>query len=94
MHRAVLPRLPLALAALALAWPLAASAQDADARDSACQSEVAKFEQAIAFIRNAQGVAAAAKLKEDLLPAYLEYELLSRQGYCGLARYLKSKKLL
>lgn len=59
-----------------------------------CLNEVSKFEQAIAFIRDAQGVPAAAKLKEKLLPAKLEGEILDREGYCGLAKYLRDKRLL
>jgi hypothetical protein len=61
---------------------------------SVCQREVSKFEQAISFARNAQGVAAAAQLKERLLPAKVEADLLFQEGYCGLARYLRDKRLL
>jgi len=61
---------------------------------STCQREVSKFEQAIGFVRNAQGVSAAAQLKEHLLPAKLETELLFQEGHCGLARYLRDKRLI
>lgn len=60
---------------------------------NACKSEVAKFEETIGFIRQHQGNAAAAVLKEKLLPAKTEAELLATQGYCGLANYLREKKL-
>jgi len=60
---------------------------------NACKSEVAKFEETIGFIRQHQGNAAAAALKEKLLPAQTEAELLATQGYCGLANYLREKKL-
>ena len=36
---------------------------------------------------------AAAELKEKLLPAKLENEILFKDGYCGIAKYLKEKKL-
>jgi hypothetical protein len=59
----------------------------------ACRTEVSKFEQAIGFVRQSQGNKAAAELKEKLLPAKLENEILFKDGYCGLARYLHEKKL-
>jgi len=59
----------------------------------ACQSEVSKFEQAIGLVRQASGQQAAADLKERLLPAKLENQILFRDGYCGLARYLRERKL-
>lgn len=58
-----------------------------------CKTEVAKFEETIGFIRQHQGTAAAAALKEQLLPAKTEAELLATQGYCGLAAYLRGHKL-
>ncbi len=58
-----------------------------------CRAKVSKFEQTIGFIRQAQGNTAAAELKEKLLPAKLENEILFKEGYCGLARYLHEKKL-
>lgn len=58
-----------------------------------CRAEVSKFEQAIGFIRQNQGAQAAADIKEKLLPAKLENDLLFKEGYCGLARYIREKKL-
>ncbi|MGE0332883.1 MAG: hypothetical protein AB7P37_19565 [Ramlibacter sp.] len=58
-----------------------------------CRAEVSKFEQAIGFIRQNQGAQAAAELKEKLLPARLENDILFKDGYCGLARYIRDKKL-
>lgn len=58
-----------------------------------CRAEVSKFEQAIGFIRQSQGNQAANNLKEKLLPAKLENEILFAEGYCGLARHLREKKL-
>ena len=58
-----------------------------------CRAEVSKFEQAIGFVRQNQGIQAANELKEKLLPAKLENEILFKDGYCGLARYIREKKL-
>jgi hypothetical protein len=58
-----------------------------------CKSEVAKFEETIGFIRQHQGSAAASAVKEKLLPAKVEADLLASQGYCGLAKYLRDNKL-
>ena len=59
----------------------------------ACKQEVSKFEQAIGLIRQVQGNKAAAELKEKLIPAKVESEILFKDGYCGLARYIREKKL-
>ena len=59
-----------------------------------CLAEVSKFEQAIGFIRQTTGNKAAAELKEKLLPSKVENDILLKDGYCGLAKYLKDKKLL
>jgi hypothetical protein len=58
-----------------------------------CRVEVSKFEQAIGFVRQNQGNQAAMDLKEQLLPAKVENEILFKDGYCGLAKYIKDKKL-
>lgn len=62
--------------------------------EKACRTEVSKFEETISFLRHTQGLEAAAKVKEELLPAKLENEILMQQGYCGLARHLREKHLL
>ena len=59
----------------------------------ACRSEVSKFEQAIGLVRQTSGQQVAADVKERLLPAKLENEILLKDGYCGLARYLRDQKL-
>ncbi|MCA6215103.1 hypothetical protein KGA65_00990 [Ideonella sp. B7] len=89
------------LGGLSLLWALglmpAAHAQDAvqtNPGERACKTEVSKFEETIGFLRNAQGTEAAAKLKEELLPAQTEHEILMTQGYCGLVKHLKRKHLL
>ena len=58
-----------------------------------CRAEVSKFEQAIGFVRQNQGAQAASELKEKLLPAKMENDILFKDGYCGLARYIREKKL-
>ena len=58
-----------------------------------CRAEVSRFEQTIGFIRQTQGNQAAAELKEKLLPAKTENDILFKDGYCGLAAYLREKKL-
>ena len=60
---------------------------------NACKHKVAEFERAFGLIRQVQGNKAAAELKEKLLPAKVESEILFSQGYCGLARYIREKKL-
>lgn len=67
--------------------------QIAQAPDT-CRADISKFEQAIGFVRQHQGNQAAADLKEKLLPAKVERELLFNEGYCGLAKYLREKKLI
>jgi len=74
---------------LAAAAALATQAQTQDP----CRAEVSKFEQAIGFVRQQQGIQAAMELKEKLLPAKVESEILFKEGYCGLAKYLREKKL-
>ena len=88
--------MPVLLASLLL--PCAALSQSTTAdlslnANDPCKAEVSKFEQAIGFVRQNQGIQAARELKEKLLPAKLENELLFKEGYCGLARYLRDKKL-
>lgn len=93
-------RRPLRLATLTglllgLAGPVLRAQTVPDApQERACRTEVSKFEETISFLRHTQGMEAAAKLKEELLPAKLESEILMQQGYCGLARHLRDKHLL
>jgi hypothetical protein len=76
------------------AWgQLASDSAAAKKEQDACRSEVSKFEEAIGFVRRSQGNQAAADLKEKLLPAKVESDILFKDGYCGLARYIRDKKL-
>ena len=59
-----------------------------------CKKDVLQFERAIGTMRQLHGNQAAADLKEKLLPAATERQLLNTEGYCGLSRYLNDKKLL
>ena len=86
----------VALAALAAVPAHAATqvAQDGSVQvQDPCRVEVSRFEQAIGFIRQTQGNQAAIELKEKLLPAKVESEILFSHGYCGLARYIRERKL-
>ena len=81
-------------------WSLPAQAQGNSAAltpnmtvSDPCRTEVSRFEQTIGFIRQTQGNQAAAELKEKLLPAKTENDILFKDGYCGLAAYLREKKL-
>jgi hypothetical protein len=65
----------------------------AAAQANPCKTEVVKFEEAIGLIRQVQGNEAAAKLKEKLLPAKTEAQLLATEGYCGVAKYIRDNKL-
>lgn len=98
MHSRPSPLHTLALLGLASVLPPPAWAQSgADSSrpgtEAACRAEVSKFEQAIGLIRRTQGNAAAAELKEKLLPARIENEILFKDGYCGLARHIREHKL-
>lgn len=70
--------------------PPAAAADPAEQ----CKKDVLQFERAIGTVRQLQGNQAAADLKEKLLPAATERQLLNTEGYCGLSKYLNDKKLL
>jgi hypothetical protein len=83
----------IAAALPAIAWPEVVPADLSQGAQDPCRVEVSKFEQAIGFVRQNQGNQAAQDLKERLLPAKLENDLLFKEGYCGLARYLRDKKL-
>lgn len=96
----VVPRLLLALAAVLCLWSPKAPAQGNSAAltpnlntEDPCRTQVAKFERAMSLIRQSQGTVQAAALKEKLLPAKVENDILMKDGYCGLAAYLHEKKL-
>lgn len=95
------PAPTLCLLAVALLGPALAHSQGNSSSSgpsmqlqNPCLADVSKFEQAIGLVRQTSGNAAAAGLKEKLLPAKLENEILMRDGYCGLSRYLRGKHLL
>ncbi|MES2584498.1 MAG: hypothetical protein V4627_17370 [Pseudomonadota bacterium] len=59
-----------------------------------CQSDVTKFEQLVAVVRQSHGEKRANDLREKLLPSKEADEVLNQSGQCGLARLLRAKKLL
>lgn len=61
---------------------------------AACQSDVSKFEQVVAVVRQSHGEKRANDLREKLLPSKEADEVLSQSGQCGLARLLRAKKLV
>ena len=85
--------LPWTLALLSVAAPAQTTVDPSRQAQDPCRAEVSKFEQAIGFIRQNQGAQAASELKEKLLPAKLENDILFKDGYCGLARYIRDRKL-
>jgi hypothetical protein len=85
----------LAQASLCLAQtPADKAGADVTVATNPCRIEVAKFERAMGFIRQSSGNEFAARIKESLLPAKTEADILMREGYCGLAKYMRENKLL
>ncbi len=58
-----------------------------------CRATVLRFERALSIMRDTQGNKAGEALREKLLPAKLQSEILHKEGYCGLARHIQEKKL-
>lgn len=77
-----------------LAAPALAQTANPDAQEAQCRETVVKFEESMSFVRKSVGYEKAAEIKESLLPNKLESEIFAKEGYCGVAKYLKSKKLL
>lgn len=73
------------------AWGQTATSE---AQEAQCRETVAKFEESMSFVRKSVGYEKAAEIKESLLPNKLESEIFAKDGYCGVAKYLKTKKLL
>jgi hypothetical protein len=63
------------------------------AQNDPCRAEVLKFEKGMGFVRQSVGEVQGKAIREKLLPSKLEFEILQKDGYCGLARYLREKKL-
>ena len=77
-----------------MALPASAQTTAQDAQEQQCRETVAKFEESMSFVRKSLGYEKAAEIKESLLPNKLESEIFAKEGYCGVAKYLKAKKLL
>ena len=73
--------------------PCMAQPARSDPQTEPCRAVVSKFEQDIGFLRRSMGNDKAAEIKEKLLPAKTEMQILSGEGYCGLARYIRDNKL-
>ena len=71
-----------------------ASAAERPMTPEQCRSIVAKFDRTIDFFRETQGERAASTLKEQLLPPQLVSELAQKDAACGVARYLRAKRLI
>lgn len=82
------------IAVCMLMLPTLAQATAQDAQERQCRETVAKFEESLSFARKSLGYEKAAAIKESLLPNKLESELFAKEGYCGVAEYLKAKKLV
>ena len=99
MARAKAITVAAVVAVCTLLHPMHASAAGAVAADPAppptdpCKATVLRFERALAIMRETQGNKAGEEMKEKLLPAKLQSEILFKDGYCGLARYIQEKKL-
>lgn len=87
------PALGLFCAAV-VSLPVVAQTPTQDTSESQCRDTVAKFEESMSFVRKSLGYEKAAEIKESLLPNKLESEIFAKEGYCGVAKYLKVKKLL
>ena len=77
-----------------LSAPVFGQAATTEAQEAQCRETVAKFEESMGFVRKSVGYEKAAEIKESLLPNKLESEIFAKEGYCGVARYLKAKKLV
>ncbi len=59
-----------------------------------CLGDISRFEQTLTLVRKSNGEKSALELKEKLLPASREIDILTKEGYCGLAKHLRDKKLI
>ena len=92
------PCLAIALLVTFSGVALGAPAEDAavqKAREEAvCKQAVTKFEHAMDFMRETQGSTWTAAFREKKLPSAVENSILKKDGYCGLAKYLKDNRLI
>ena len=69
------------------------AADTAAAPTNARKATVLRFERALAIMRETQGNKAGEEIKEKLLPAKLQSEILFKDGDCGLVPYIQEKRL-
>lgn len=94
MHRNLLSLAILSLLAIQAHAQNNASAPSPTSVSMACQNDVSKFEQLVGVVRQTHGDKAAHDLREKLLPSKEADEALNQSGQCGLARLLRTKKLV
>ncbi|QDL55660.1 hypothetical protein [Rhodoferax aquaticus] len=100
MHSLVQPVVRLLLACF-LGAPLLVVAQSNSAALPApaavvdpCKKDVLHFQEDLRTVRDTLGEAAAKKVQEDFLPQAQWNALLLNEGYCGIAKRLREKKLV
>ena len=94
MHRKFLSLALLSLLTIQANAQINTSAPGSTSVTVACQNDVSKFEQLVGVVRQLHGEKAANNLREKLLPSKDADEALSQFGQCGLARLLRTKKLV
>ena len=94
MHRNLLTLALLSLLAIQANAESHTSAPSPTSVTVACQNDVSKFEQVVGVVRHTHGDKAANDLREKLLPSKEAEEALGQSGQCGLARFLRAKKLV
>ena len=94
MHRKLISLALLSLLAIQAHAQNNASAPSPTSVSMACQNDVSKFEQLVGVVRQTHGEKAAHDLREKLLPSKEADEALNQSGQCGLARLLRTKKLV
>lgn len=91
MSRSSLFRLAIALLTL-LSTSSGAATDLTVVGEAACKRVVNQFEESMSFARKSMGFEKAAQLKQQILSDSLESQIFAKDGYCGLARHLESKK--
>lgn len=59
-----------------------------------CKKDVLHFQEDLRTVRDTLGEAAAKKVQEDFLPQAQWNALLLSEGYCGISKRLREKKLV
>jgi hypothetical protein len=59
-----------------------------------CKKDVLHFQEDLRTVRETLGEAAAKKVQEDFLPQVQWNALLLTEGYCGISKRLREKRLV